>query len=299
MPATGRTHQRHHRDTLARMAAAWVGRWLARRAQRFHAEGLPQLAVFGFEHVGRAVTVWGRYERDELDLLLQALRAEGLLPTSGPHPGLVLDIGANIGNHTLFFAPLAREVWAFEPNPRTGALLALNAALAPNVRVFHVGLSDKAGSATLHVPADNVGMATLQPGAPGQAVACTLQRLDDLPGLAQERVALVKIDVEGHEAAALRGGLQLLRRERPVVVFEQLASEVRADGGSATLDVLREAGYRRFWTLQPPPEGRWRWLNLLRRLFTGDTLCLAECQRLAPRFHSMVIALPDDTAAAP
>ncbi len=298
MPAPGRVHQRHHRDTAARMLAAWVGRWLARRAQRFHAEGLPQLAVFGFEHVGRSITVWGRYERDELELLLQALRNEGLLPAAGPHPGLVLDIGANIGNHALFFAPHAREVWAFEPNPRTGALLALNAALAPNVRVFGFGLSDAAGSATLHVPADNIGMATLQPGAPGQAVACTLQRLDEVPGLAQERVALVKIDVEGHEAAALRGGLQMLRRERPVVVFEQLASELRADGGSATLGVLREAGYRRFWTLVHTPAGRSRVGNLLRRLLFGETLQFVPCVALAPGFHSMVVALPEPVAPA-
>jgi FkbM family methyltransferase len=298
MPAPGRVHQRHHRDTAARMGAAWVGRWLAHRAQRFHAEGLPQLAVFGFEHVGRSITVWGRYERDELELLLQALRDEGLLPRTGPHLGLVLDIGANIGNHALFFAPHAREVWAFEPNPRTGALLALNAALAANVRVFPFGLSDEAGSATLHVPADNIGMATLQPGAQGQAVACTLQRLDEVPGLAQERVVLVKIDVEGHEAAALRGGLQMLRRERPVVVFEQLASELRADGGSATLDVLREAGYRRFWTLAHTPAGRSRVGNLLSRLLFGETLKFVPCEALAPGFHSMVVALPEPASQA-
>jgi FkbM family methyltransferase len=285
-------HRRHHRDTLARMFAAWLCRWLARRAQRFHAEGLPQLAVFGFEHVGRAITVWGRYERDELELLLQALRAEGLLPEQGASSGLILDIGANIGNHALFFAPHAQEVWAFEPNPRTATLLALNAELAPNVRVFPFGLSDRAGSATLHVPADNLGMATLQAGASGQAVACSVQRLDDLPGLHAGPVVLVKIDIEGHEAAALRGGLQLLRRHRPVVVFEQLASEVRADGSTATLAVLREAGYRRFWTLVHNPAGHSRVGNLLRRLLGGETLHFEACEALAPRFHSMVVALP-------
>lgn len=286
-------HRRHHRDTLARMFAAWVGRWLARRAQRFHAEGLPQLAVFGFEHVGRAVTVWGRYERDELELLLHALRAEGLLPARGASPGLILDIGANIGNHALFFAPHAREVWAFEPNLRTAALLEVNAVLAPNVRVFKLGLSDHAGTATLHVPADNLGMATLQPGASGHPVACTLQRLDDLPGLHANPVVLVKIDVEGHEAAALRGGLQMLQRDRPVVVFEQLAAEVQADGSSATLAVLRAAGYRRFWTLVHHPAGSSRLGNLLRRLLGGETLQFEVCEALAPRFHSMVVALPE------
>jgi len=286
-------HQRRYTDTVTRMGAAWVGRWLARRARRHLDDGLPQLAIFGFEHVGRAVTVWGRYERDELALLHEALQAQGLWQRDG----LCLDIGANIGNHALFFAPLCKTVWAFEPNPRTFTLLQLNATLAGNVRCFNLGLSDKAGQATLSVPADNIGMATLQPGAPGApgaAVVCELQRLDDLPELAAQRVVLVKIDVEGHEAAALRGAVATLRRDRPVVVFEQLPGEIDAQGDSPTLAVLREAGYHRWWTLeQRPAGGASRLGNLLRRLLFGEVQCLVECTRLAPRFHAMVVALPD------
>lgn len=281
-------HQRHRGDTVARMTAAWVGRWLARRAQQHRADGLPQLALFGLEHVGRAVTVWGRYERDELELLLDALRAQGLLAADG----LCLDIGANIGNHALCFAPHFAQVLAFEPNPRTFALLQLNATLAPNVRAFNIGLSDAAGTATLSVPADNIGMATLQPGAPGAAVACTLQRLDELPGLEGRRVALLKIDVEGHEAAALRGALETLRRDHPVVVFEQLAEDIDAQGSSPTLDVLRQAGYRSLWTLEFSPAGPSRLLNLARRLLFGEVHRFVECERLERRFHSMVVALP-------
>jgi FkbM family methyltransferase len=285
-------HRRHRPGTVGRWVAAVVDRWLARRSRQFRAEGLPQLAIFGAEHVGRAVTVWGRYERDELDLLRQALVAEGELPAQGLADGLCLDIGANIGNHAVCFADWYAAVWAFEPHPRTGALLRVNAMLSPRIRVFDVGLSDQAGTATLHVPADNHGMASLQPGAAGEAVPCTLVRLDDLPDLAGQRVRLVKIDVEGHEAAALRGALQTLRHDRPVVVFEQLAEEVRADGGSATLDVLRQAGYARFWSLHHAPDGPSRWLNRLRRLVQGETLSFVECSALAPRFHSMVVALP-------
>ena len=280
--------QRRRTDTVARMTAAWVGRWLAQRAQRYRDGGLPQLAIFGFDHVGRAVTVWGRYERDELELLLDALRARQLIDLHG----ICLDIGANIGNHALFFAPHFAQVLAFEPNPRTFVLLQLNATLAPNVRVFNIGLSDAAGTATLSVPADNIGMATLQPGSPGAAVVCTLQRLDDVPELAGQRVALVKIDVEGHEPAALRGALHTLRRDRPVVVFEQLAGDIDAQGSSPTMNVLREAGYARWWTLEFSPAGPSRLLNLLRRLLFGEVHRFVECERLDPRFHSMVVALP-------
>lgn len=281
-------HQRRFTDTVDRMTAAWVGRWLARRARRHLDDGLPQLAVFGFEHVGRTVTVWGRYERDELELLRDALQARGLLVGDG----LCLDIGANVGNHALFFAPLFREVWAFEPNPRTFTLLQLNASLADNVRCVNLGLSDAVGSALLRVPTDNIGMATLQPGAPGVAVACELQRLDDIPGLVGRRVALVKIDVEGHEPAALRGAMAMLQRDRPVVVFEQHPHDINAAGASPTMEVLRQAGYTRWWTLESRPAGSSRTLNLLRRLLFGEVHRFVECERLDRRFHSMVVALP-------
>lgn len=270
----------------ARMLTAAAGRRLAHDAERHLAAGMPQVAVYAFDHVGRAVSQWGRYEREELELLMQALQGQV------DRGGVCLDIGANIGNHALFFAGHFAEVLAFEPNPRTFALLQFNAALKDNVRCFGFGLSDAAGSAQLTVPAGNAGMATLHGDAvSGQAVACRLERADDLPALQGRRVALVKIDVEGHEAGVLRGAAALLARDRPVVVFEQTAHDVRADGGSAVTDLLRAAGYTRLWTMEAQPSGGPRALTLLRRLLFGESIRLVETATLAPRFHSMVVAL--------
>jgi FkbM family methyltransferase len=277
--------ERRGADLGGRLRAALAARWLAERAERHRADGIPALAIFAFDHVGRAVELWGRYERDELELLMQCLRGR-LAPG-----GIALDVGANIGNHALFFAPHFDEVWAFEPNPRIGVLLALNATLAPNVRCFDVGLSDRAGDAMLTVPEGNAGMATLAPGAPGRAVPVRLQRLDDLAGLAARRVALVKIDVEGHEAAVLRGARALLARDRPVVVFEQAAHEI-AQGRSAALDELRTGGYARWWIVEAFPSGGTRLGRLLRRALQGEGLRMLEVDELPSRFHSMVVALP-------
>jgi FkbM family methyltransferase len=269
-----------------RMLTAAAGRRLAHEAQRHLQAGMPQLAVLAFDHVGRAVAQWGRYEREELDLLMQAV-SPLLLPG-----GVCLDIGANVGNHALFFAGHFAEVLAFEPNPRSFALLQFNAALAPNVRCFNIGLSDAEGDAQLTVPADNIGMATLHGGAvAGTTVPCRLERLDGLAALHGRRVALMKIDVEGHETAVLRGATELLARDRPLVVFEQAASDIDS-GTSAALDLLRQAGYGRLWVLEAHPAGGPRWLRLLRRLLFGEGLRLVQTDRLASRFHSMVIALP-------
>lgn len=286
-PAPGRVvAQLHWRGVAARMRAAVAGREVERLGRRHLADGLPQMAVFVFDHVGRSIAIWGRYEREELALLMQAIG-----PVLQPG-GVCIDIGANVGNHALFFADHFAEVLAFEPNPRTFALLQLNATLRPNVRCFGFGLSDAEGHAMLSVPAGNAGMASLHPaGGEAAQVACRLRRLDDVAEVAACRVALVKLDVEGHEAAALRGATAMLRRDRPVVVFEQAAADI-ASGTSATLELLRGLGYCRLWTLEPLPAGGNRWLTLARRFVGGEGLRLVESQALEPRFHSMVVALP-------
>jgi FkbM family methyltransferase len=291
---------------IGRMFTAWAGRRLAARSAVHLQAGLPQLATYAFDHVGRQVALWGRYEREELELLMQVVRAQVAAPDATLKlPGLALDIGANIGNHALFFAEHFEAVWAFEPHPRTSELLRFNAALRPNVRCFAQGLSNQTGPAQLRVPSQNVGMATLHPAALGALAAqattvpCQLMRLDDLPELAgppSPRVALMKIDVEGHELAVLQGAVGLIERDRPVVVLEQAEHDIR-NGSSAALDWLRQAGYGRLWVMEQYPAGRSRWLKLLRRGLFGEGLRVVECTQLEPRFHSMVVLWPESGPA--
>ena len=278
-------------DFRRRLRVARAGQVLASQAERHLAEGLPPLAIFAFDHVGRSVELWGRYERDELALLMRCL--EGRIDLRG----VAVDVGANIGNHALFFADHFAEVLAFEPHPRTHALLEFNAAQRGNVRCFALALSDRDGAAILATPAGNAGMASLEkdaaPGRGVDTVEVALRRLDGLCELDGRRVALLKIDVEGHEAAVIRGARAVLGRDRPVVVFEQLAAGI--DGGSSpALDALRECGYSRFWTLQEFPDSGLRLLDALRRRITGGGLRMVEVQRLERRFHSMIVGLPGD-----
>ncbi len=307
---------------VGRMFTAWAGRRLAARAAKHLHAGLPQLATYAFDHVGRQVAMWGRYEREELELLTQTLTAQ--VPDLIAR-GIALDIGANIGNHALFLADHFEQVWAFEPHPRTFELLRFNAALRPNVRCFAQGLSNRTGSAQLRVPAHNLGMATLHPATLGglqsqsDTVPCQLTRLDDWPALwalgrhasgadgalhadraaeTAPRVALMKIDVEGHELAVLQGAQALIARDRPVVVLEQAEHDI-GNGTSAAVDWLRGAGYGRMWVMEQYPAGRSRWLKLLRRGLFGEGLRVVECTQLEARFHSMVVLLPGAATSKP
>lgn len=83
----------------------------------------------------------------------------------------------------------------------------------------------------------------------------------------------------------------MLLRDRPVLVFEQLAREIDADGSSEVLRLLRAAGYSRLLALEVWPDSGSRSLNLLLRLLCGRRLRLMPVQRLARREHTMVVAL--------
>jgi FkbM family methyltransferase len=135
-----------------------------------------------------------------------------------------VDVGANIGYMTSLFAARVGEtgrVDSFEPHPRIFAELERNVALlrarpdtAP-VRLHALALGARNGSARLTEPAAfgvNEGTATVvqrSPHADGASgIDVRLARLDAVLGT--ERVALLKIDVEGAEAEVLGGAERLL-----------------------------------------------------------------------------------------
>jgi FkbM family methyltransferase len=145
--------------------------------------------------------------------------------------GLFVDIGANNGLYSILAAKIRPDanVIAFEPYPPAhGALLAnlaLNSVEA-NVFVHKLALSDSAGETTLYVPDGSHGLletsASLEPDFQSTVRTITVRKaqLDDI-GL-NTRIAVMKIDVEGHEAAVLRGASRCLEQDRPIVFAEML-----------------------------------------------------------------------------
>ena len=148
-----------------------------RLARGYVKDRMPQVATFAFDHIGQTVNWFGRYEAEELALLSQWLEKRK------PLEGVCIDAGANIGNHALFFSSFFRKVFAFEPNPATFRLLAINASLVANIQCFEFGLSDSDGEATFQVPALNVGGARIVGGeaAKENATQIPIRRLDSVP----------------------------------------------------------------------------------------------------------------------
>ena len=143
--------------------------------------------------------------------------------------GCVLDIGANIGNHSVFFGMyVADRVVCFEPNPDVFPIL-INNLSVNNVKCkyYKLGLGDKAAMAKIELPDEhknNVGAARLIESQ-GIEDIIHIVTLDSLLLEIEEfanglNIVAVKIDIEGMEPAALRGGLCTLTKYKPDLFIE-------------------------------------------------------------------------------
>jgi len=170
-----------------------------------------------------------------------------LVPKIMNRSGVAIDIGANEGYWSLQLARYAKHVHAFEPNPI--CLAKLRRILPDSVTLHPVALSDNSGTKKLRFDPKNTGIGTIETGNPLtensgirriETKDVTTICLDDF-GL--NDVVLIKIDVEGHEEAVLRGAAATLDRNRPIVICEIV--EGHNAGGLARIRAQFEGrGYR-------------------------------------------------------
>ncbi|HET8578283.1 MAG TPA: FkbM family methyltransferase [Methylomirabilota bacterium] len=204
------------------------------------------------------------------DLIAREIRAAGTffeiellehLALHGPAAGVFLDVGANIGNHAVFFGKfLAERVVCVEPHPDLVPVLSRNLAAngIPDATVLPYAAGRAAGRAYIsrvkELVHKNIGASRIQETRPDDGIDVTVAPLDQLLGLAvpplgTARITCVKIDVEGLELDVLRGATRLLRDHRPQLVIELASRDARV----AVRRFLAEYGYadigRRFgWT---------------------------------------------------
>ncbi len=148
----------------------------------------------------------------------------------------VIDVGANVGVHTVAFARAAREghVYAFEPVAEMAERASLNCALnrLDNVTLFNCALGEKTGEVEINVNVAGGGMEGTSSILKTvhverrpenyQSRKIPVRRLDDV--LAEEkpnsRVSFIKIDTEGFEPMVLKGAMETIRNHRPAMIVE-------------------------------------------------------------------------------
>lgn len=130
-----------------------------------------------------------------------------------------VDVGANIGNHSLYLAALSGcHVHAFEPNAHLAAAITHSVAankLHKKVVVHQLGVGAAANTASFsHLDPQNLGAQSLQVGEGD----ITITALDDIE--LGKNIKLIKIDVEGMEFDVLQGAQQTIAKHRPILYVE-------------------------------------------------------------------------------
>jgi FkbM family methyltransferase len=213
------------------------------------------------EGIDLAIYLGGMFERRT------AIALERLVEPSA----LVLDIGANIGAHTLTLArrvgPQGRVI-AFEPTNyafrKLRRNLDLNPTLAQRVETLHCFLTgdDRASvPGAIYSSWPLASEAELHPKHLGREMQTDEARAQSLDSVLSEhagrRVQLVKLDVDGYECDVLRGASAMLRDTRPVFVMELAPYSLEERGASLEelLSYFIPNGYRFYseWTNKPLP----------------------------------------------
>ena len=189
--------------------------------------------------VSKALVDQGTYEPAEVGFFRAIVQAL-------PPQCVVLDVGANIGVHTLDFArdcsPKGGIVHAFEAQRIVFQMLCGNVALnsLENVMAHHCAVGLDCG--TLNMPRIDYGVPTsfgsveLGTGQQRESIGQALHwdalgeqvPLLSLDSLALPRADFIKIDVEGMELDVLNGADQLITQHKPVLYIEFIKTDASA-----------------------------------------------------------------------
>jgi FkbM family methyltransferase len=161
----------------------------------------------------------------------------------------ILDIGANTGVYSLVAATVNNhaKVYAFEPVKRTSHILKQNLALNPHLKIQ---LVEKAVSNVVSVaefydlPTESQYSASLNsemlasfPNRVSYEVETI--RLDSFSELNNQKIDLIKLDVEMHEPEAIEGMIEMIKKNKPTILIEILTNEI----GVRIEQLLNDLGY--------------------------------------------------------
>ena len=170
------------------------------------------------------VFFYGAFEKPLLFFLRDTLNA---LITETPK-AIFMDIGANVGHHSIFLSKFASQVLAFEPYPKVNMQFKQQIAHnnISNIQIFETGLSDRRETLNYYAPTgNNEGIGSFDESSIGKGNTSygklELQEGDQvIESDSWKNIKLIKIDVEGFEKKVIKGLTRTIEEERPVIVCE-------------------------------------------------------------------------------
>jgi FkbM family methyltransferase len=188
-----------------------------------------------------------------LNKFYEAELLNGMCELANNKDSIAIDIGANIGNHSLFFANKFKQVIAFEPVPSNCWIVKSNAYLnkIDNLILIEKGLSNKNTQMavdTSNRENTNNGISQIIKNSNNQIVVDIVIVDEEIEKLKlSKKIEIIKIDVEGHEPFVVEGLKKTIEKNKPLIFWEAFSR----DEVNKTKVLLEQGGYRYFYHITP------------------------------------------------
>jgi len=246
----------------------------------------PKFVIFNQDYVSNDILIDGFYELKELKLLAKWLKNKIKF-------GVVLDVGAYIGNHSMFFSRYFKKVISFEPNPLSFELLKLNSKNSKNIKINNYGLSNKTSVKKFYSYDFNYGGSSVVKNKkiPHKKFNVLFNQFDKLK--IKEKIDLVKIDVEGDEINVLKGMEKMLVKYSPIILFESQEKEI-INGTSKVISFLKSKKYNKFYSIENYNKNYINFFDkiiyTLKFIFVSRKKYILRRKNFQKKYYSLIIA---------
>ncbi|MDQ8038875.1 MAG: FkbM family methyltransferase [Rickettsiella sp.] len=272
---------------------------ITKRHEKVRAKNYPLIACVPSDILGRWIVFNGLYEEELLISLFEKVFNHSDLQRF--KQTTVIDGGANVGNHSLFFSRYFKQVISFEPNPNALKLLDTNIFLnkTKNIQVIPVGLSNETKILPFFDNKISLGASAFIAENPLFEQQEPSQHLNVEKGdmlleqhiLEHESItiSLIKLDVEWYELKALQGLEKTILKHQPIILFEANNSEGET-GSKAVFNFLRQHNYAYFYTIEQKKRHPFFLIRFIEKL-KGYEIVLNQIQEPEDRRYPLIIAM--------
>ena len=185
--------------------------------------------LFNKDIISSNIFINGVYEKELLQFLIDLTgKFSGLKNQS------VVDIGSNIGNHSLYFSKYFKTVYSFEAHPKIFLVQKINVSEIKNIKSFNFGLGNTNKNTIMYENQFNLGGSSVI-NKVGKKIKIKLKKLDSFKNF--KNIELIKIDVEDFELEVIKGSVKTLKKFKPIVAFESWSNH------KPKINLLKKLGY--------------------------------------------------------